>query len=280
MTRKRNAILAGITVLAAAGLGTGVAIAASGSPGQPAAASSAAPASTGPGYSWYRSMMSGYYGNGGMMGGSSYGWMMSQAGYQWMTGGTGTPGWMTGGTLPSMMTGTGTDPGKIMGSLWANAPGTRVSAARARALANQIPAGAAAGRAGNTLAFATTTVRLTMLASPSGGPDETFRAAGMTNPRIIVPAGARVSIQIINADSGTAHGLVITAGNAASSWMPMMTARPAFTGSALWFLGNPTTAGMHAGTLTFTASTPGTYRYLCPVPGHAQEGMTGTFTVR
>jgi plastocyanin len=58
----------------------------------------------------------------------------------------------------------------------------------------------------------------------------------------------------------------------------MMTAQPAFTGSALWFLGNPSAAGMHAGTLTFTA-TQGTYRYLCPVPGHAQQGMTGTFTV-
>jgi plastocyanin len=61
--------------------------------------------------------------------------------------------------------------------------------------------------------------------------------------------------------------------------MPMMTARPAFTGSALWFLGNPTSAGMHAGTLTFTAATPGTYQYLCPVPGHARDGMVGAFTV-
>ena len=61
--------------------------------------------------------------------------------------------------------------------------------------------------------------------------------------------------------------------------MPMMIAQPAFPGSALWFLGKPTTAGMHAGTLTFTAASPGTYRYLCPVPGHAQKGMTGTFTV-
>ena len=60
----------------------------------------------------------------------------------------------------------------------------------------------------------------------------------------------------------------------------MMTAAPAFPGSALWFLGKPTTAGMHAGTLTFTAATPGSYQYLCPVPGHAQEGMAGTFTVR
>jgi nitrite reductase (NO-forming) len=36
---------------------------------------------------------------------------------------------------------------------------------------------------------------------------------------------------------------------------------------------------MHAGTLSFTAGAPGTYRYLCPVPGHAQEGMAGTFIV-
>jgi nitrite reductase (NO-forming) len=37
---------------------------------------------------------------------------------------------------------------------------------------------------------------------------------------------------------------------------------------------------MHAGTLTFTATTPGTYHYLCPVPGHAQKGMAGTLAVR
>jgi FtsP/CotA-like multicopper oxidase with cupredoxin domain len=101
----------------------------------------------------------------------------------------------------------------------------------------------------------------------------------MVDPAVVVKAGARVSIQVINADPDTAQGLVITASGARSSWMPMLTASPAFTGSAVWFLGNPTSAGMHAATLSFTASTPGTYRYLCPVPGHAQEGMTGTFTV-
>jgi uncharacterized cupredoxin-like copper-binding protein len=36
---------------------------------------------------------------------------------------------------------------------------------------------------------------------------------------------------------------------------------------------------MHAATLNFNAATPGSYRYLCPVPGHAQEGMGGVFTV-
>lgn len=48
---------------------------------------------------------------------------------------------------------------------------------------------------------------------------------------------------------------------------------------ALWFLGDPTAAGLHAGTLTFTAIMAGSYRYLCPVPGHAQKGMTGQLTV-
>ena len=265
MTRKRTMILAGAAVIAVAGLGTGAAVAASQSPGQPAASASA-PA--GPGYSWYRSMMTGYYGTGGgagMMGNSSYGWMT--------------------GALPQAMMGTGmmggsTDPGKIMGNLWANAPGPRVSAAQATALGSQVPAGAQVSKAANTITFTTTAVRLTILGSPSGGPDETFRAAGLVNPRIIVPAGARVTIQLTNADPDTAHGLVVTASDATGSWMPMMTARPAFTGSALWFLGNPTTAGMHQGTLAFTATTPGTYQYLCPVPGHARNGMTGAFTVR
>ena len=228
-TRRQTMILAGAAVIAAAGIGTGAAIAASGSPGQPAAS---APASASPGYPWYRSMMTGYYGNGngsGMMGNSSYGWMMSEAGYRWMTGGAGSPGWMTG-ALPSAMMGTGmtgggTDPGKIMGSLFASAPGPRVSTAQATALGTQVPAGAQVSNAANTITFTTTAVRLTILASPAGGPDETFRAAGLVNPRIIIPAGAHLAINLINADPGTAHGLVITASDATGSWMPMMTAR-------------------------------------------------------
>ena len=231
MTRRRASILAGIAVVAAAGLGAGVAIAAT-SGGGPAPNSTVATSPGGPGYSYYRSMM-----------------------------------------------GTSADPGQFMGRLWANAPGPRVSTSQAAALGTQVPAGARIDQASRTITFTTDSVHLAAVASPAGGPDETFRIAGMVNPAVVVPAGAMVSIQVINADPDTAHGLVVTASSGQTSWMPMMTSRPAFTGSALWFLGNPTTAGMHAGTLTFTAATPGTYHYLCPVPGHAQKGMTGTFTV-
>ena len=225
-------------------------------------------------YRYYRYMM-GHYG--GMMGGGPGGRMMGGAGYRWMTGINGIPGWMHGGRLPGYMMGASADMGKVMGRLWADAPGARVSPPRAAALGNQIPPGALVNRATRTITFTTASVRLAAEASPPGGPDETFRIAGMVNPTVVVPAGARVSIQVINADPDTAHGMVITAGPAARSWMPMMTAPPAFPGSALWFLGNPTSAGLHAGTLTFTAAQAGTYRYLCAVPGHAAKGMTGMF---
>ncbi len=228
-------------------------------------------------YRYYRLMM-GRYG-GGMMGGGPGGWMMGTGGYGWMTGLHGIPGWMHGGRLPGYMMGGGTDMGKVMGRFWANAPGPRVSPAQAAKLGNQVPAGARVDRSAKTVTFTGTTVRLAAVASPPGGPDETFRIAGLVNPKLVVPAGTRVSIEIVNADPDTAHGLIITAAAAARSWMPMMTAPPAFSGSALWFLGNPTSAGMHAGTITFTAATPGTYRYLCAVPGHARKGMTGLFIV-
>jgi rusticyanin len=280
MTHTRLAAAISMAAFAAAGLGVGAGVAACGSTGH-------VPAAAGPpggsAYSYYRSMMGRLYpvsGPSGMMGStSSRSWMMAQTGYRWMMGGLDAPAWMRGSALPGYMMGTSSDPGKVMGALFANAPGTRVSPAQTASLGSQIPAGATVSRAQHRITFSGTTVRLVILASPAGGPDETFRIAGLVNPVVVVKDNARVSIEVINADNDTAHGLVITAGGARSSWMPMLTASPAFTGSAVWFLGNPTSAGMHAATLSFTAGTPGTYRYLCPVPGHAQEGMTGTFIV-
>lgn len=276
--RHRPRLIAATTaaLLAAGGLGAGLAVAFGGSPSHPASSSS----SPGTSYSYYQQVMNRYgLGAGSMMGGSGYAWMLGAGGYGWMMGGTAAPGWMTGGTLPGFMMGAGTDPGTVMGPLFADAPGPLVSAAEADRLGNQVPAGATADRAANTLTFATANVAMTVLASPSM-PAENFKVAGLTNPTISVSAGAKVTIQFINADNDMAHGLVVASSGAASSTMPMMTAAPAFAGAALWFLGETTSAGMHEATITFTASTPGDYQYLCPVPGHAQEGMVGALTVR
>ena len=264
--RRRMAALVAVIALAAAGTGVGLGVSLGGS-SEPA--SSADPA-----YACFQSVMGRYPGS--MMGGS----MMGSYGYGWMMGRANAPGWMMGGSLPSQMMGGATDPGQAMGRLWADAPGPRVSPAEATRLGAEAPTGAKVDQATNSITFASGDVHLVILGSPPSGPDETFRVAGLTNPTITVPSGATVSMEIINADPDTAHGVVVTASDATSSWMPMMTAAPAFAGSALWFLGNPTSAGMHAGTITFIASTAGTYHYLCPVPGHAQKGMAGTFQVR
>ena len=167
-----------------------------------------------------------------------------------------------------------------MGRLFADAPGPRVSAAEATQLSDETSAGATVNTAANTIIFSVNTAHLVAVASPAGGPDETSRIAGMVNPTITVHNGAQVTIEVVNADPDTAHGLVVTGIGSATSWMPMMTSPPAFSGAPLWFLGNPTSAGMHAGTISFTADRPGTYQYLCPVPGHAQKGMVGTLIVR
>jgi rusticyanin len=233
--------------------------------------------STGSLYSYYQSMM-GRVGAGSMMGGSG-GSMMGRAGYDWMMGGATAPGWMHGGSLPGSMMGSNTDPGKVMGQLFADAPGPRVTAAEAVQRGNETPSGATVDRAANRIAFNHQRVHFTVVASPGGGPDETFRIAGLVNPTIVVPTGASITIDLVNADPDTAHGIVVTTSGSASAWMPMMRTNPAFSGAALWFLGNPTAAGMHQGSLTFTAAMAGTYQYLCPVPGHAQKGMVGHLVV-
>ena len=49
-------------------------------------------------------------------------------------------------------------------------------------------------------------------------------------------------------------------------------------GSDIGSMNNPLKPG-ESGTATFTAGAPGMYYYICTVPGHAQQGMVGSFIV-
>ncbi|TNC26477.1 sulfocyanin-like copper-binding protein [Amycolatopsis alkalitolerans] len=182
------------------------------------------------------------------------------------------------GTIALTTTGPGTAAyGPMMGATPAR--GGIVSDGSAAGLAARVPAGASVDSAGNTLVFHTSTVAFTAVASP---PDEgmyTFGVAGMTNPVIEIPRGARVSIEVVNADDDMPHGLVVTSGQAAAGPMPMMTTVPSFPGAAVWTLAQASPAGLSTATETFTAGVPGRYQYLCPVPGHAAAGMAGAFVV-
>jgi len=271
MKRKFLAVIIGVVGLGALGISAGVAN------GQGSASRTTTTTTQVVSmYSYYRSMM-GRLDTGSMMG-ESMNSMMAEYPYRWMLGGSRAPGWMDGATLPKFMMGTDTDPGVVMGSLFAGAPGPRVSFSEATKLGSQAPRGATVSTKNHRITFSGSTVHLVVLASPSSR-DEAFRAAGMVNPTIVVPKGARVSIEVINADPDMAQGLVVTNGTSASSRVPMMTTARAFPGAALWFLGEPTSAGMHSGTITFTASASGTYQYLCAVPGYARKGMFGKFLV-
>ena len=167
-------------------------------------------ASAGPGYTWYQSMMSGSYGGMMMGGGPAGGWMMSQAGYQWMTGGTGAPGWMTGGTLPGRMMGARRwhrpreDHGPPVGGR-PRAAGQRRAGRRAR---RPGPGRRPHRPGGWHHHLHHRTVRLTVLAARPAGPTRHSASRAWSTPPSSCPAGAQVSIEVINADPDTAHGLV------------------------------------------------------------------------
>ena len=272
-----NRVLVAIAVVLLVGGGLGIGLAVAGGSQTSSGGMGSSGTTAGSSYSYYTSMM-GRLGSSSMMGGSA-GSTEGTPSYGWMMGGTNAPGWMNGGSLPSGMMGSSSDPGEVMGRLFADAPGTRVSSTEATRLSNVVPAGATLDTQTRHVTFSGHSANLIVLASPSGGPDETFRIAGMVDPTVTVQKGARVSIEVVNADPDSAHGLVITATGSASSWMPMMASAPAFSGASVWFLGNPTATGMHAATLRFSATRSGDYQYLCAVPGHAQAGMFGSFVV-
>lgn len=158
-----------------------------------------------------------------------------------------------------------------------HAPQT-VPVSRAKALSEQAPAGASIDRATATITFTQLTVSFTVVAIPPFGPDMTFGVAGMTDPAIVVPKGARVTVQFINNDTDEAHGWLVTSNQPPFNFG--QTVIPAISGAYAGIIGDPTSAGDGASTITFTAGTAGDYQYICPMPGHAQMGMHGGFIVR
>ncbi len=192
--------------------------------------------------------------------------------------GSGT-GWGPWSFMGPAMLGAGSDMGQAMGSALAGRVGQPISQADALALGAATPAGATVDPTARRITFGTREVRLAVLASPPDGPDMTFRIAGLVDPTIVVPAGATVTVQFVNADSDTSHAWLLTSAQPPFPFMAMMSAPPAFAGAFAPPLGDPTSAGLPSETLTFTAAAVGTYAYLCPVPGHAQQGMHGTLQV-
>jgi rusticyanin len=177
-------------------------------------------------------------------------------------------------------------PDASLGQLIGREAGTRlagdapltVDAAQLRTLGDQVPTGASVDACTDRITFSTMTVSLVIEAVPPNNPDMTFRIAGLVNPTVVVPRGATINAEFINADTDEAHALVITSSQPPYAFRPASS--PAFPGSAAGPIGDPTAAGHGARDFAFTATTSGAYQYLCPMPGHTEMGMHGAFMVQ
>jgi plastocyanin len=198
-------------------------------------------------------------------------------------GGNGSPspyGNSSGGTSGSLSPSTasappaGTDIAKYLGQRLAGNGQESISLARAEELGDQVPAGAQVDTATRTIRFSTEQVSFVVLASPPQA-DMKFRTAGIDDPEIIVPPGAHITLEFINGDNDEAHMWLLQTGDpgaASAGNGAHVTAAPP--------LGDPTSAGQQAETISFSAPAPGTYHYDCPFPGHAAQGMYGRFVVQ
>jgi rusticyanin len=153
-----------------------------------------------------------------------------------------------------------------------------VALSQVRALSDQVPPGASSDARTGTITFHTTAVSFTVVAIAPGRPDMTFTIAGLTNPAIVVPRGSQVTVRFINNDTDEAHGWLVTGSKPPFEFGQPAT--PAIAGAYAGVVGDPTAAGDGANTITFTVHGTGSYQYICPMPGHAQMGMHGSFTVR
>lgn len=133
---------------------------------------------------------------------------------------------------------------------------------------------------GTTVAYTSTQVHLVALGAPGSRPGMFWEVDGVVNPTVVVPAGARITVEFADGDPGYQHGFEVTAAPPPYPSMAMMGAGVVAPGAFVMPVAAPRGASWYSETTTFTAPPAGTYYYLCPVPGHARQGMWGKLIVR
>ncbi|MDA8207284.1 MAG: hypothetical protein M0Z36_14575 [Thermaerobacter sp.] len=247
--QKRSGLIVGIGLLVVGALG-GVALAATGS------ATSEAPAAT--------PIV------GAMMGGSSrgglsgFGGMMASAMNPYM------------GNTHAVMGDVG-----FGGNMMGTASGSVWTSAQVSALVQKSERGVTIDRVTNTITYHSSHDLVVPLAAPAALhlPGMQWEIDGLINPTVVVPRGARVTVDLVNADQGYMHGFEVTKATPPFQEMAMMQGTAAFPGAFVMPILPETSHGQYHRSTQFTAATAGTYHYICPVPGHAAHGMAGQFVV-
>ncbi len=117
-------------------------------------------------------------------------------------------------------------------------------------------------------------IHLVIYASPPED-DLRFVVQGLLNPAIHAVAGSRITVTLVNMDGDMYHNWGLTRSAPPYVAMPMMSPGTMMSTAML----SPATAsGFWAQEAAFTA-VGGSYWYLCTYPGHASDGMFGSFVV-
>ena len=161
------------------------------------------------------------------------------------------------------------------------APGGLVPASAMEALAAS--ARRSVDQTGSALAYHSRQVALVALGAPGSRPGMYWQLDGVDGPdgpTISVPAGATITVDFANGDPGHPHGLELTTAAPPYGRMAMMAGRIAAPGAFIMPVPAPDGNLWYTATVSFRAPPPGTYYIICPVPGHAQEGMWAKLVVR
>jgi rusticyanin len=172
------------------------------------------------------------------------------------------------GAMGSSMTGGG------------GASGGAITNASLAALVSHGEQGASVDPTADTVTYKGQAVTLVALASPHGKPNMTWEIDGLVNPTVVVRPGAQLDVVLVNTDWGYVHGFELTTTPPPYPYMAMAGVAPSFFLMPLppRTTKDTATATFHTESAAFITR-PGTYHYLCPVPGHAAMGMFGTLIV-
>lgn len=166
----------------------------------------------------------------------------------------------------------GGEPGSVSGGVTLLA-GRRMEALAAEAVRSAVVTG-------GTITYASTEVDLVVLGAPGNRPGMFWQVDGLVNPTVVVPAGASITVHFADDDPGHSHGFEVTTAAPPFPKMAMMASRVAAPGALIMPVPAPRGGSWYGATIRFRAPRPDVYHYLCPVPGHARQGMWGTLTVR
>ena len=172
----------------------------------------------------------------------------------------------------------GTASGSAQGMMGA-ASGSRWTTAHVTTLVHNSERDVTIDRTTNTITYHADHVVLVPLAAPQALPGMRWEIDGLVDPRVVVPAGAHVTVDLVNEDPGYLHGFLVTTAHPPFGDMAMMQGTMPFANALIMPIAPPTGAGFAHATTTFIAAAAGTYAYICPVPGHAAHGMAGRLVV-